>query len=84
MTANEFGLDVFSIGIMILTHPERLQHYDDLWIDCAGDEFSPDAGGAFYRAPYFIFRGGEVRFGAHVVGNANVRYGSALAVISQN
>ncbi|MBU3942584.1 hypothetical protein KKA24_01220, partial [Patescibacteria group bacterium] len=34
MNASEFGLGAFAIGIMILTHPERLQYYDDLWIDC--------------------------------------------------
>jgi hypothetical protein len=30
MNANECGLGAFAIGIMLLTHPERLQHYDDL------------------------------------------------------
>jgi hypothetical protein len=32
MNANECGLGAFAIGIMLLTHPERLKHYDDLWI----------------------------------------------------
>src|SRR5690606_10525533 len=29
MNANECGLGAFAIGIMLLTHPERLKHYDD-------------------------------------------------------
>ena len=62
--ANEFGLGAFEIGCMILTHPERLQHYDDLWIDCAGDEYAPGGDGGFSYAPCFVFRVGEVRFDA--------------------
>ena len=74
---NEFGLDAFSVGIMLLTHPERLQHYDDLWIDCAGDEFSPVADGGFSLAPYFVFSDGRVRFDTHWVFVASDFYGSA-------
>ena len=59
-TANEFGLGAFEIGCMLLTHPERLVSYDDLWIDCAGDEYAPDAGGGFSYAPFFFFLDGEV------------------------
>lgn len=35
---NEFDLDAFAIGCIILTHPERLRNADALWIDCAGTE----------------------------------------------
>jgi hypothetical protein len=58
----EFGNDPFSIACMILTHPERLQHYDDLWIDCAGAEYDCDGGGSFDGAPCFDFRYDEVGF----------------------
>jgi hypothetical protein len=75
--SNEFGLGAFAVGIMLLTHPERLQHYDDLWIDCAGDEFSPAAGGAFSESPCFYFRGGRLQFVAHDVDDARGHYGSA-------
>jgi hypothetical protein len=84
MNASEFGLGAFAIGIMLLTHPERLKHYDDLWIDCAGDEFSCyGAGGRFDGAPYFYFRGGEVEFGTGGVDDASGRCGSASASVSQ-
>jgi len=39
---NEFGLDAFSVGIMLLTHPERLMSPINLWIDCPGGEFVVD------------------------------------------
>jgi hypothetical protein len=83
MNASEFGLSAFAIGIMILTHPERLQHYDDLYIDCAGDEFSPGADGVFSDAPFFDFDDGEVYFSADGVGSAYDYYGSASGFVPQ-
>ena len=81
--ANEFGLGAFEIGCMILTHPERLQHYDDLWIECAGDEYAPDGDDGFSSAPFFCFRGGLVRFDAGWSGNAISCYGSASGFLPQ-
>ena len=83
MNASEFGLGAFAIGIMILTHPERLQHYDDLWIDCAGDEYSPRADGDFSSAPCFGFRGGGVKFVTYSVGVVSDGYGSVSGFLSQ-
>lgn len=77
MNASEFGLGAFAVGVMLLTHPERLKHYDDLWIDCAGDEYSTGAGGLFGMAPCFDFDDGGVRFGARWCGYAGGRCGSA-------
>ncbi len=83
MNASEFGLGAFAIGVMLLTHPKRLQHYDDLWIDCAGDEFSPDAVGQFDGAPFFRFGGGGVGFGAGWFDGARDKDGSASAFLPQ-
>ena len=78
MNANECGLGAFAIGIMILTHPERLSHYDDLWIDCAGDEFNhPDSDVRLDLAPCFGFDEGEVEFFTGYVGITSDSYGSA-------
>jgi hypothetical protein len=44
MTSQEFGLGAFAVGIMLLTHPEQLMNYDDLYIDCAGDKYAPGGG----------------------------------------
>ena len=83
MNAFEFGLGAFAIGIMLLTHPERLQNYDDLWIDCAGDEFAPDSDGVFLDAPYFRFLDDRVRFGTGGVGRCSGHYGSASGFLPQ-
>jgi hypothetical protein len=80
---NEFGLGALAIGIMILTHPNRLAHYDDLWIDCAGDEYSPGADGDFYCAPCLRFNGGLIRFGASRVGDYSVGCGSASGFLPE-
>ena len=81
--ANEFGLGAFAIGIMLLTHPEREVQWEQLHVDCAGDEFSPGADGGFSFAPLFCFRGGKVRFSAYWYDAASGHYGSASAFLSQ-
>ena len=83
MFDNQFGLGAFAIGIMLLTHPERLQHYDDLWIDCAGDEHSPGGDGVFSDAPIFIFYDGKVEFDANDCGHYDEYYGSASGFLAQ-
>jgi hypothetical protein len=81
---NEFGLGAFANGIMILSHAERLMHYDDLWIDCSGDEFDdPDDDVRFDHAPFFRFRGGKVEFGTRYVGYALAFYGSSSGLVPQ-
>jgi hypothetical protein len=85
MNANECGLGAFAIGIMLLTHPERLSHYDDLWIDCAGDEFDdPDSEASFAHAPYFFFDDGKVKFGAGGVAYAGDGCGSVSGFVPQS
>lgn len=84
MQVNEFGLGAFAIGIMLLTHPERLNHYDDLYVDCAGDEFDdPDSGDRFGRAPGFVFAGGKVEFGTRWFSYAFSDDGSASGFVPQ-
>lgn len=81
--ANEFGLDTFAVGIMLLTHPEREVQWKQLHIDCAGDEFAPEADGDFSRAPIFYFNEDKVQFFAFRFDDAGKRYGSASAFIPQ-
>ncbi len=83
MNTNQFGLGAFAVGIMLLTHPERLQNYDDLYVDCAGDEFSPEADGKFGHAPCFHFDGGKVKFNAYWVSGTRACYGSASGFLPQ-
>lgn len=77
LLGNEFGLGAFACGIMILTHPERLCDYKDLWIDCAGDEFAPVANGEFSCAPYFLFNDDGVWFDAGDLSGVEGRSGTA-------
>ncbi len=79
----QFGLGAFEIAIMLLTHPERLQHVNDLWIDCSGDEYSFGAGGQFGGAPYFVFRDALLGFSADDVASASADYGSASGFLPQ-
>jgi hypothetical protein len=55
MEGNEFGLGVFAIVCMLLTHPERLSTEDTLMIDCGGDEYSVRNDYTFDRVPLFDF-----------------------------
>ncbi|HUD12118.1 MAG TPA: hypothetical protein VMQ56_00560 [Terracidiphilus sp.] len=55
IAGNEFGLGVFAIGCMLLTHPERLSTGDTLMIDCSGDEYSARGDYTFDRVPLFDY-----------------------------
>ncbi len=83
MSAQEFGLGAFAIGIMILTHSNRLENYDDLRLDCAGDERSPDADGSFGDDPLFYFDDGRVGLGDRYVRYASGHFGSVSGFLSQ-
>jgi len=81
---NQFELGAFTVGIMLLTHPDRLKHCNDLWIDCAGDEFdNPGAHARFARAPCFKFHGGKVEFVTLWAHRAHGNYGSASGFLPQ-
>ena len=80
---NEFGLGSFITGCMILSHPERIVQWEQLHIDCPGDEYNPVADGGFSHAPFFFFDDGKVRFDARWFVYAYGYYGSASAFVSQ-
>lgn len=62
MMGNEFGLDSFAFGCILLTHPERLSCLDALMVDCAGDEYSLRGDGVFDRVPLFEYDLGGLQF----------------------
>ena len=80
--ANEFGLGSLAVGSIVLTHPERLVRWEELDMDCSGDEFSPGADGGFSRSPCFYFDGG-VWFVARFVGGPLYFFGSVSGFLSQ-
>lgn len=79
----EVLLGAYEVGIALLTHPELLQKYEDMWLDCSGDEFAPSDGREFSCAPVFRFHDGKVRFRADRVDGAYDDYGSASAFLPQ-
>lgn len=82
--SDEFGLGTFAIGIMLLTHPERLMNVKDLGIDCVGDEYDvPSSFVRFYYAPRFTFSDHGVEFGADWFVHARSNYGSATGFVPQ-
>lgn len=81
--ANEFGLGAFAVGIMVLTHEERFTKYEDLCVDCSGDEASPDADGDFPCAPRFGWRDGKLKFGFYWTYFAYDYFGTASGFLSQ-
>jgi hypothetical protein len=76
-TAQEFGEGSLEVGSIVLTHPERLVRWEQLHMDCPGDEFSYGAGGVFGGAPFFGFYDDKVEFNTYKVDSANENYGSA-------
>lgn len=80
---NEFGLTSVSVGSIVLVHPERLVRYDELDMDCAGEEFSGGGDGLFGHAPCFYFNDGEVKFGTKLVSFTRGGFGSASALVPQ-
>lgn len=80
---SEFGLGALIVGAITLTHPERFVRWEQLHVDCAGDEFSPEADGDFGGAPYFHFLDDGVEFDTGWVSNANADYGSASGFLPQ-
>lgn len=84
LSEGELPLGIYEVLIILLTHPERLSDYNDLWIDCPGDEYSPDGDGSFSRAPGVRFDGGQVGAVAGGLGIAGVFFGSASGFVPQS
>jgi hypothetical protein len=81
--ANEFGLGAWEVINIALTHPERLVTYEELDMDCAGDEFDPGEDDGFSHAPVLLFVDGEVKFGANWFNFALELCGSVSGFVPQ-
>lgn len=80
---NEFGLGSLAVGSIVLTHPERLVHWEELDMDCSGDEFAPEADGVFSLSPHLDSDGSEVEFGKGFVDRLYDNFGSVSGFLSQ-
>lgn len=79
----EFGLSAFHGGAQTLIHPERFVRWEQLHVDCPGDEYAPDADGRWDGVPVFDFLGGKVRFDTHRFVHAHGLFGSASGFLPQ-
>jgi len=89
---NEFGLGVFEVACMILTHPDRIADPKDLGIDCAGDEYNdPHEDDDFSSTLCFEFphqfggvhKGDELILFWRKINNVTSHKGSASAFFTQ-
>ncbi len=80
--ANEFGLGAYEIGIMLLTHPERLTSCKDLWIDCPGDEYSLEDKDGWLLNLCWCFHEGTLKLGHNWVNTYHGHFGSVSASLS--
>lgn len=78
----EFGLGAFAVAVMLFTHPERITQFDQLYLDCAGDEYSASDEQQFSEAPYFRFLDGRLAFGTSWYGTSDAYFGSASAFLA--
>lgn len=81
---SEFGLGLFAVGCMLLTHPQREQVWEQLHIDCSGDEYAPGGDGEFVDAPLFGWDEGGLHFSTFWADDAYKRYGSASGFAPQS
>ncbi len=54
---NEFLFGAFEVAIFILTHPERMDDFRDMSLECAGDECRLALEGPWEDIPFFQFDG---------------------------
>ncbi len=83
-TANEFGLGNLAVGSIVLTHPERLVRWEELDMDCSGDEFSSFSNPSYFgNSSYFVFRDRKVEFDTHFDSNPSSGLGAVSGFLSQ-
>jgi hypothetical protein len=80
LDGKEFGLTAEMVGVILLTHPERLQKYEDLAIDCAGSEYRSAGRQCVLLQPYWNLDVGELRFSYRGIDGPDSGFGSGSAV----
>ncbi len=85
MSKRECGLGAFAVGIMILLN-QRLINSNDLWINCAGDEFFSAGIDSHSQEsawmPCFGFDGMQGWFGTREIKDESTNYGSASCFLT--
>jgi len=81
MAQNEFGLGALAAGIMLATHTEREVRFDQMHIDCVGDEFSTIDDNNFTRTLFFFSRFERVTLCTRWFDGADPNCGPATAFL---
>jgi hypothetical protein len=81
LAGNEFCLNSFAIGCMLLTHPERLSTSQTLMIDCGGDEYSVRGDYSFDRVPLFDYDIGGIDYSIFYEDRARNLWGTPTAFL---
>ncbi len=78
---SQLPLITAQVACLLLTMPDRLTTWEQLFIDCSGDEWDWLAVGCWADCPCFDFRSGELLFDDGGAGYAGGRDGSAVAFL---
>ena len=81
--SNQLPLGAAQVGSLLLAMPDRLTHYDDLWLDCPGDEYDWSRDGKWTNYPYFDFCDGGVKFNTDWSNDAHSNSGSVAAFLGK-
>jgi len=81
MAGNEYGLGMFAIGCILLTHPERLSTGETLMIDCSGDEYSVRGDYTFDRVPLFDYDAAAIEISIFYEDRARNLWGTPTAFL---
>jgi hypothetical protein len=81
---HEFGLGPYEVGVMILSHAERIVgDPNELYIDCPGAEHAPGGDGEFLSAPIFDWSDAGLLFDTVFVDFPSSYCGSASSFLPQ-
>jgi len=81
----EFGLGPYEVGILLLTHPDRITGENQLYIDCSGVEHRADPKAVFSLCLRFGWSGIDQRLGLNYgrIGFRGKRWGAASGFLPQ-
>ena len=78
---NQLPLITAQVACLLLTMPDRLTAYEQLFIDCSGDEWDWLADGSWTHSVCFHFVDGRLLFGHGFADYPDGCYGSAVAFL---
>lgn len=82
---NECGLGIYEAACIVLAKPELLTKWEDLGLDCAGDEYDYSGGDArFSSVPCLYFDGGRLKAVNGWFDGADDGFGAASAFLPQS